>query len=320
MDLVQKAGAVVLFIGVECKDWTPEQFGEAARFARSIGCDTIAPKRADGSIKWYGDPGRLAEERAAALAEGCGYLPFLYAYGPRFGAQQIEDEAAVLAEMAQHNDSIVCVDMEAEYNGQVQAAATFADAIRRNGIEGQVICSTWADPIQQSWVGVLQALAPVIAAFGPQQYDNWLAAQEGQFVSGLTLMPELDLSQEFGANDPLAIARQAKSRAHNSVWLWEIGFARSNPDLVRSIAAVMHGTEPPPPPPPPSNGAGWKTYVIQSGDTLSGIAAKLGLGNWYHDLFQPNMETLNAAARRAGHPDCAGGNLIFPGTTLEYRG
>ena len=73
---------------------------------------------------------------------------------------------------------------------------------------------------------------------------------------------------------------------------------------------------PPPPPPPPT---GMRAYTIVSGDTLSGIAAKLHLASWYHNLYQPNMAVIEAAARAHGQPDSNGGNLIYPGTVLHYQ-
>ena len=87
---------------------------------------------------------------------------------------------------------------------------------------------------------------------------------------------------------------------------------------------VLHAEPPEVPPPPPAStqagpSAGLRSYVVVSGDTLSGIAAKLGLDNWYHALYQPNMATIEAAARAHGHPDSGGGSLIYPGETLHYQ-
>lgn len=74
--------------------------------------------------------------------------------------------------------------------------------------------------------------------------------------------------------------------------------------------------EVPPPAPAPT---GMRAYAIVSGDTLSGIAAKLHLSSWYHNLYQPNMAAIEAAARAHGQPDSNGGNLIYPGTVLHYQ-
>jgi len=155
----QNAGASVLWIGVECANWSIPQFVAAAQAAKALGFDTISPKRADGSIRWYHTPQQLAAERAAVLAEGVGYLPFAYCYGPHFGLQQVHDECAVLAEMCAANDGSVLADLEAEWNGQVESATLFAQLMQP--VSGLLYLTTWADPNLQDWDGVLAALAPV---------------------------------------------------------------------------------------------------------------------------------------------------------------
>lgn len=314
------AGHTVLFIGVECRAWSPAQFAEAARNARALGIDTIAPKRADGGIRWYGDAARLRQERAATLAEGCGYLPFQYAYGPRFGDHQIVDETTILKEMIIANDGAACVDMEVEWNGQVAAAERFAALMRP--LSGALYISTWADPYQQNWAGVVRALAPIASAWGPQQYNNFLAAQESQLIAlnERCIQPAVDLTGEFGANDPVAIAKKALAHGQHSLWLWEYEPAMRNPTLVRSLVSVMRGApvppvNPPNPPGPPTT----RQYSIESGDTLSGIATKLNLPNWFQDLYLPNRAAIEAAAHAHGRPTSDNGSLIFPGTVLSYR-
>lgn len=82
---------------------------------------------------------------------------------------------------------------------------------------------------------------------------------------------------------------------------------------------VLHAEPPEVPPPPAPAPTGMRSYVVESGDTLSGIAAKLGLASWYHALYQPNMAVIEAAARAHGQPDSNGGNLIYAGTVLHYQ-
>lgn len=56
-------GRVVLLIGAECATWQPLDFANAARFAYSVGCDSIAPQfHADDQAA-----------RDAVLAAGCGF-------------------------------------------------------------------------------------------------------------------------------------------------------------------------------------------------------------------------------------------------------
>lgn len=237
--LAQICGRSVLFIGIEAHEWTVQQIAQKALWAHQQGVDTVAVKRADGGIKWYRDAAQLRAERAAVLAEGCGYLPFLYSYGPRFGDQQIRDECAILQEIGDNNDGVTTVDMEVEWNGQVQAADLFESIMRP--WPGKLIVSTWADPLQQDWANVVKALAPCVDAWGPQQYDNWLDAQNQQLVNlGETVIfPELDLSQEFGPNDVLGNVRTALQRGQKSIWFWELALAERDPRLLRACIAEI---------------------------------------------------------------------------------
>ena len=83
---------------------------------------------------------------------------------------------------------------------------------------------------------------------------------------------------------------------------------------------ICDETPAPLPPPPAPAPTGYRAYTVVRGDSLSEIAAKLHIGTgWYHGLYQPNMATIEAAARRAGHPNSDGGNLIFPGEVLHYQ-
>jgi hypothetical protein len=271
--------------------------------------DTIAPKRLDGGIPWYATAAHLREERAAVLTEGCGYLPFAYCYGSRFGSQQIAEECRLLAQMMEANDGSVCADMEIEWNGRAADAIHFATLMRP--VPGFLYVTSWADPYQQNWSGVTRALAPCVNAWVPQQYNNWLAARESQLVAlGETcIQPALDLTTEFGANDPLAIARQARARGHDTIWLWEYQPALSHQDYVRQIAAVMGDTAPASDP---------RAYTVQPGDTLEKIANKLGLPNWRGALYNLNRDAIEATARAHGQPDSHNGDLIYPGETLRY--
>lgn len=68
--------------------------------------------------------------------------------------------------------------------------------------------------------------------------------------------------------------------------------------LESEVASLTGGSPAPAPSPAP------RTYTVQSGDTLSGIAQKLGLGGWQR-LYEANVGTIG------GDP-----NKIYPGQVL----
>ncbi len=66
----------------------------------------------------------------------------------------------------------------------------------------------------------------------------------------------------------------------------------------------------------PGSGKGY--IKVAAGESLHGIADRLGLANAYQDLFQPNMSAIEEAARNAGYPGGSDQGSILPdGTWLE---
>ena len=240
-NLAAEVGRVVLFVGTEAHTWGIPDFVACAQFARAHNIDSICVKRLDGSIKWYGTPEQLAAERAAVLAEGCGYLPFGYAYGPRFSWQQIADEVACLKEMQDVSHHVVTVDMEDEWFGQPDAVQHFSDLMGPAGVHGHLIVSCYANPLSHAFP--VARLTVAASAYGPQQYNDFLQSQEQQWVStgAASIYPALDLTQEFGRNDVVGNAMKARLRGHPSLWLWEYGPARQNPALLDRVVAAFRG-------------------------------------------------------------------------------
>ena len=61
-----------------------------------------------------------------------------------------------------------------------------------------------------------------------------------------------------------------------------------------------------------------KTYTVQSGDSLWGIAKKqLGSGARYTEVYARNKETIEATARKNGRASSSNGHWIYPGTVLK---
>lgn len=316
MDIVAEVGKAVLWVGAEAVSWGPDQIAAAAKQAHALGFDTICVKRAEGTQRWYNTPEQLKAERAAALAAGCGFVAMHYSDGPKFGPHFDEAEAAVILEMLGAAQDVQ-IDMEAEWDGAAAVAQEFA--ARFVGHPGNLLITSWANPAAHAWNGVAQALRLVTQAWVPQVYNDYLAAVSDPQLSAAgesPIMVGIDLTQEFGANHQADIIRQAQAHGHTSIWFWEYGPAVNNPTLTKQLVAQAHGssTPPLPPPPPPAQ----HSYVVQAGDTLSGIAAKLGLGSWYHNLYQPNLATIEQAARAHRQPDSNGGSLIYAGTVLHY--
>jgi hypothetical protein len=324
-------GKTALFVGTECYRWDVNAIVRAARNAAAMGCDALVIKRWDGQLRWYGHTDRLLLERQAveSVAPGFKYIPFGYLYGAKLGSGQIAGEASLLLEVLRAV-GVACADMEREWDGDRANAVQLATALKEH--PGTLIVSTWADPVQQNWTSVIDALINVVDAWGPQQYTNWLAAQEQEFtmLRGKDLIPAFDLTSEFGANDPVKLVQGAIARGHSAVWLWEYQQALRNPNFPRMLAALLGkgytNNQPTrlPHNPQQSRPPRRSSVMVEPGDSLFSIAERLNRQqrlalNWFHDLYLPNRVNLDKVARMHDKPDSAGGSLIFPGTSLVYQ-
>lgn len=238
-DIAQVTGQHLLFLGVQTQGWSIAQFSQAARFAKSHGVDTLLLKTADGSNMWYGGMVGYRQRRNAIKAEGVGCIAYTYSYGNKFGA--LTGEIAILKSLMSE-DGVACADMEAEWNGQVGWAQNFCSAMQ--GYPGILLVSTWADPSLQNWIGVIKALNPCVDAYMPQVYSNYLAPFWTQFgASGAACIhPTVDMSQEAGPNDPVAIAKATCAQGHTALSVWHHDLAVGNPALLDAIFAAFPKT------------------------------------------------------------------------------
>lgn len=245
-------GRSILFIGQECDKWSPAQFAGAAARARQCGYDSICPRRQNGTIRLYGTPDRLLQEYNAVHAQGVGYIPFGYHYGPKFGPDFIVQEAAILQEMidtigkARRGDrqspgqGFAVADWEAEMDNPataIPAARKFAGYML--GKPGFLLMTTWANPVVHNWQGVINAVKPVVNGWIPQMYNTKLSHQA--LAGMINVMPALDFTGEFGANNPAQIIAEQKSKGARNFFFWEYQFLGSHASAARALALQAKG-------------------------------------------------------------------------------
>ena len=249
-DIIKATGQHLLFLGANTFKWSLDQFKQAAIFAKAHGIDSLLVKVCDGTTLWYGNMGGFGLIRATILEQGVGVIPYAYSYGNKFGA--LDSEITLWLPYLQEC-GVFCMDAEAEWNGQTAWATQLCS--RMQGQPGLFLVSTWADPSLQNWQGVIKALAPCTSIFMPQQYTNSLATYWQQFgANGATwLQPTVDLTNEFGTNNPVAIAKAAYAQGHTALSVWYYDTAVANPGLLDAIYAAFpkqSGTAPTPTPNP----------------------------------------------------------------------
>jgi hypothetical protein len=238
-ELIKATGQHLLFLGIETNNWQISQFTQAARFARAHGTDCLLVKVADGGNRWYGSMQGWRNIRQAILHEGVGAIPYTYSYGNKFGALDTEIDY-LIAYM--QDCGIVCGNFEIEWNNQVGWARHLCQ--RMQPVPGTFLCSTWANPSIQGWLGVVAAMSPCVNAFMPQQYNNSLAKYWGEFgAHGASfLQPTVCLTNEFGVNDPVAITKNAKNQGHTAISVWHYGTAVQNPRLLDAVFSAFPKT------------------------------------------------------------------------------
>jgi hypothetical protein len=278
-DLIKITGQHLLFLGIPTYNWSLAQFQQAAQFARAHGVDNLLVKVADGANEWYGGIGNINAIFDTIRSEGVGMIPYIYSYGNEFGA--LDREIDIMLEYL-HDSGIVCMNAEKEWNGQVAWAQHLCGRIQGTGT---FLVSTWADPSLQNWQGVIAALAPCTTVFMPQQYNNYLATFWGEFAANGAqwLQPTVNLTQDFGANDPVSIASHAKNQGHTAISVWYYDTAVANPGLLDAIYAAF-----------PKGATPVQQYGPNSSDFASYFTANAD-GTWTCKLFNTVLLGANLA-------------------------
>lgn len=236
IDIAKITGQHLLFLGTSTASWSIAQFQQAARFAKAHGIDVLVLKIADGTYRWYGGLSGYQAIKKAIQAEGVGVIPYMYSYGNKYNA--LDSEIDILISYMQDSGAVVA-DMEVEWNGQIGWASHLCS--RMQSQSGMFLVSTWADPSLQNWSSVLQALNPCVSAYLPQQYNNYLGSFWRDF-GGVCLQPTLDMTQDFGPNDPVALAAAASQQGCSAISIWYYEIAAANPALLDQILAAFPKT------------------------------------------------------------------------------
>lgn len=317
VDTAKITGQHLLFLSTATAVWTLAQFQEAARFAKAHGVDTLLVKVADGTYRWYGGLGGYQNIKKAIQAEGVGCLPYTYCYGNKYGA--LDAEIDILIAYMQESSAIIA-DMEVEWNGQIGWAQHLCS--RMQGQSGAFLVSTWADPSLQNWQGVLQAFNPCVSAYLPQQYSTYLGTFWSEFgASGAAcLQPTFDMTQDFGTNDPVALAKAAHDQGHTAISIWYYETAVANPALLDQILSAFPKQEETSMATIPQ---GW----TDDGTTLTapnGLSVVLGFrdhvlnSNWDPANWPVEAETHQLILEQSNSNLGAGQRQRFRWITLEY--
>src|SRR6266508_3824444 len=255
---------------------------------RAAGCRGALVKAFDGP-RWF-DQGRpwrdiAAELKANGVPDAIGGWGYCYGNDPAGEAQRA-------IETAQYGQAdLLVLDVEAEFKGRPQAAEELCRRIRDAlGPDYPLYFSSFAIGLYQE--GTVRYPAPeevrdsvrLAGARGSRGVSFWsyehMSEEMWQAVASAAIGEEEEemSSQEF--DQVSASVSQLSSRVD-----------RLEAEVATIRAAPPVATAP-------------RTYTVQPGDTLSGIAEKLGLGGWQR-LYEVNAGVIG------GDPD-----RIYPGQVL----
>jgi hypothetical protein len=239
---------------VETGTWSRDQFVQVAEFAKKHGISTLIIKCSEvtstnGDI-WYGGMAGVDSIVQAVRAQGLEVLTYQFMWGDRYGGLSTEISIAqqFLSKYGKH-----CLDMEgstwAGANGRAWASQMNATLVNA---PGKLFVSCPADPLRNDQYGFLHALSPSINIWMPMAYSTELDGiwqnDYHQINSIACLQPTLYLayfSQEFGPNDPVAVARHFRAAGCHAMSIWEYQFATGNPALLDQVVAGFKGAASP---------------------------------------------------------------------------
>lgn len=230
-----------LFTGIETENWSSSQFTQAALFAKSAGVDSLIVKVADGTNAWYGGLSGFTAIRNAILQVGVGCLPYIYSYGDKFGG--FSQELNII-ETYLNAIGLMCIDLEAEWNGQSAWAQQLNERFANN--PNYLYISCMADPAIQNQNEVLQTIAPSVNVWMPQVYSDFLqSVWHKQFsdigiTDGFNVTYSLDPTSSGPNNTLQSVKANQAHSPYVSIWEYQLAVGSQN-RLFHNVMAMVKG-------------------------------------------------------------------------------
>lgn len=160
-----------LFVGIESYQWGWQEFDELIAFCKKNKVQQVVLKIYEITQgEWY--KGLATAETSGATNvvaylqnAGLDVLPYGYFYGDNYQ----EEIKAVQLYLSKYGK--FCMNMETEFNNNLKST-NFATYLKDH--RGALYCSTWANPVSQSWIKNIEWLDDIIDVWMPEVYDDVL--------------------------------------------------------------------------------------------------------------------------------------------------
>src|SRR6266581_7546918 len=203
-----------LFLGVYTQHWSPSDFDAPIAICKKLGISGLLVKVYEHTQgEWYA--GKFDAIYQRILAAGLECIPFGFHLGNTEGSSVATEAAIGLKFMGEYG--AYCMDAESAFDGQdawgKQLAAAWANH------PGKLWISTWANPETHKWLGIIDALKPLVSAWMPQCYSDKLAdLAKAQWPHGLPMQPTVGIVGDGDANSP---AKHTKLFGETDLSIWE---------------------------------------------------------------------------------------------------
>src|SRR5712691_11237378 len=216
-----------LFLGIYTEHWQPADFDAPIVLCKKFHIDGLLVKVYEKTQGlWYSGHFDAIYQRIKAAGLEC--IP----YGFHYGGAELAAEAHVGLDFLQKYGAY-CMDAESDFDGHTDWGHDLA-LIWANH-PGQLWISTWANPVDHHWLGIIDALKGEVQTWMPQVYSDDLANRAlVQWPKGLPMQPTVGI---VGDGDPNIGASHVKLFGDTDLSIWEY---REVAGRESQVEGIMH--------------------------------------------------------------------------------
>lgn len=218
-----------LFIGTESFKWGPANFDPPIALCKKYRITGLLVKAYEITQGlWYGGMSGFDAIYKHITGAGLECVP----YGFFYGGAGLPSEANIGLLFMQKYGRF-CMDSESAFDGQSAWGQKLASIW--SGHPGELWVSTWANPADHKWLGIIEALRPHVQVWMPQVYSDKLAGMAlAQWPKVQSIQPTVGIVGDGDVNAG-ALHVNMFGGTDLSIWEYQEGIAHGD-----RLQAIMH--------------------------------------------------------------------------------